>query len=240
MADLPYCNGNPAALRPVQWLLLIVAVAIAFLALIALPFPDFPLNFLPAIVFTGLPLVVLMAMTGWRPPAIFKRPTLRDLLMGLGFGLLTIVISGAIGFLLSQLMPMTANPSVSALGADTGGGLVLFLTRTFIQLIGEEVVTILPLLAVAWFCIQVLRWNGRGAVVVAVLVSTAWFASMHLPTYNWNVVQCFGIIGSARLVLTGAYLLTRNLWVSATAHIVNDWSMFLTVYGLTHLPIGVA
>jgi len=61
---------------------------------------------------------------------------------------------------------------------------------------------------------------------------------MHLPTYDWNVVQCFAVIGTARLVLTAAYLRTRNLWVSYGAHILNDWSIFAVGYWGSHLPIG--
>ena len=117
------------------------------------------------------------------------------------------------------------------------GDLLVFLSQTFIQLIGEELVTILPLRAVLWFCVQKLRMSRTTGLIVAVLVSTAWFAAMHLPTYGWNFLQCFAIIGSARLVLTAAFLLTRNLWVSAGAHILNDWSIFVLTFAGSHAPI---
>ena len=39
------------------------------------------------------------------------------------------------------------------------------------------------------------------------------------------------LIGIARLVLTLAYVLTKNIWVSAGAHILNDWAIFgVTVF----------
>jgi membrane protease YdiL (CAAX protease family) len=41
------------------------------------------------------------------------------------------------------------------------------------------------------------------------------------------VVQCIIIIGSARLVLTLPWIMTKNIWVSTGAHIVNDWLLFL-------------
>jgi uncharacterized protein len=34
------------------------------------------------------------------------------------------------------------------------------------------------------------------------------------------------IIGSARLVLTLPWILTKNIWVSTGAHIFNDWLLF--------------
>jgi membrane protease YdiL (CAAX protease family) len=33
------------------------------------------------------------------------------------------------------------------------------------------------------------------------------------------------VIGSARLVLTWAYVWTKNIWVSTGAHIINDWAI---------------
>lgn len=38
--------------------------------------------------------------------------------------------------------------------------------------------------------------------------------------------QCLLLIGTARLILTLPYLITRNLWVSTGAHIINDWIIF--------------
>lgn len=105
--------------------------------------------------------------------------------------------------------------------------LVWFLARTFVQLIGEEVVSILPLLAVLWLCVTRFGLNRRLGVIIAIAVSTLWFSAMHLPTYDWNIVQCLGIIGTARVVMTLAYLVTRNLWVSTIAPITNDWALFL-------------
>ncbi|MGD9812090.1 MAG: CPBP family glutamic-type intramembrane protease, partial [Sphingobium sp.] len=49
---------------------------------------------------------------------------------------------------------------------------------------------------------------------------------IHLPTYNWNILQCLILIGGARLVLTLAYIKTKNLWVCTGAHILNDWATF--------------
>ncbi|SFF57560.1 hypothetical protein SAMN05216566_13322 [Aureimonas phyllosphaerae] len=44
--------------------------------------------------------------------------------------------------------------------------------------------------------------------------------------------------GTARLVLTAAYLRTGNLWVLSGAHILNDWSIFAVGYAGSHLPTG--
>lgn len=236
--DLPFYNGQPVEIGGRGWLIVLAATAIAFAALIALPLPGFPLNFIPAILFVGLPLGALALVVGPHWTALFHRYGIKQFGQSLGFGVLTMAISGAAGFLLNLIAPMTANPSVAALTTLGLTDLLQFLARTFIQLIGEELTTILPLLAVLWLCVSRFGMSKRTGIIIAVIVSTLWFSALHLQTYNWNILQCLGIIGTARIVLTISFLVTRNLWVSAGAHIINDWSEFLGAYGLSHLPVG--
>lgn len=236
--DLPYYAGEPVAISGRGWLVVIASVIAAFFQLILAPFETVPLIFIPAVVFTGLPLLTLMAVTGWRPPAIFRPLGMKQFGIGLGFGLLTVVVSFVVGTAVAQLFGASPNAAVSGLATYGTLDLLLFLARTFIQLIGEEMVSILPLLAVLWLCVSKFGLSRRVGLVIAVVVSTLWFSAMHLPTYNWNFIQCLGIIGTARVILTLAYLLTRNIWVSSIAHIFNDWVLFLTSFGLGHLPVG--
>ncbi len=208
-------------------------MAAAFLLLILLPFRTFPLNLVQPVLFTALPLLALAYVSGGHHGALFRRVGIKQILQALGFGVLTMVVSMAVGLILSQLTTMTANTATDGLATLGTFDLVMFLVRTGIQLVGEELMTILPLLAVLWLCVNKLNLSRRTGLVIAVIVSTAWFAAVHLPTYNWNFIQCFGGIGAARLVLTASFLLTRNLWVCAGAHIVNDWTEFF-------LPLAVA
>jgi len=236
--DLPFYNGRPVEISGRGWLLVLAGVVAGFAALVALPLPNAPLNFIPAILFAAIPLGALAMAAGPHWTTLFRRYGIKQFGQSLGFGVLTIVISGAAGFLLSLFLPMTSNPAVASLSGIGLAELVLFLARTFIQLVGEELTTILPLLAVLWLCVSRFGLSRRAGIIVAVIVSTLWFSALHLPTYGWNIVQCLGIIGTARIVLTLSYLVTRNLWVSAGAHIINDWSLFLGAYALGHAPIG--
>ena len=236
--DLPFYDGRPVEISGRGWLVILLAVTLGLVALVAVPLRDVPLNFVPAVLFVAIPLGALAMVTGphWR--ALFGRYGIKQFGQSLGFGVLTIVVSGAAGFLLGLLMPMVSNPAVTSLAGIGPAELVLFLARTFIQLIGEELATVLPLLAVLWLCVSRFGLSKRTGLIIAVVVSTLWFSALHLPTYDWNILQCLGIIGTARVVLTLSYLVTRNLWVSAGAHIINDWALFLTAYGLGHAPIG--
>ena len=242
--DFPYYSGQPVEIGLLGWLAILASVVAAFLLLTHLPFAAFPLYLIQPIVFTGLPLLTLALVSGGHHTALFGRVGIKQVLMALGFGVLTLVVSMAVGLLLMQVTTMTANTAASGLADYSTFDTVMFLVRTAIQLVGEEVMTMLPLLAVLWFCVRKLNLSRRTGLIVAVIVSTLWFAAVHLPTYNWNFIQCFGGIGAARLVLTAAFLLTRNLWVSAGAHIVNDWTEFFLPVVLAgaagHVPIDTA
>lgn len=238
--DFPFYNGQPTAIGLVGWLIVLAATGLAFYMLtgpVLLVLPGLFADYTAAILFAGLPLLALHLVSKGHGTAVFHRYGIKSLGISLGFAVLTIGTSAMVALILSQFFSFTANPSGGTLAATDGVGLATFLSRTFFQLIGEEVVTILPLLAVLWFCVAKLNLPKTPALIIAVVVSTAWFASMHLPTYDWNYVQCFAIIGSARLVLTAAYLVTRNLWVSAGAHIINDWSIFIFTFVGSHVPI---
>ena len=63
-------------------------------------------------------------------------------------------------------------------------------------------------------------------MLLAWLLSAVPFALVHLPTYQWNVLQCLLVIGTARLVLSLANIFSRNLWISTGAHVLNDWALF--------------
>ncbi|MET3901180.1 membrane protease YdiL (CAAX protease family) [Devosia sp. UYZn731] len=238
--DYPYYNGEPVEISPAGWLTLVASVVVAFALLVTLPFDTIPLVFVPAIAFTGIPLITLAAVTRGRHGALFGRFEVRDLFLMIGFGVLTVLISFVVGYALTFVTSMNVNAVADTLAAGGSSAVVTFMIRSFIQLIGEELMTILPLLAVLWVCVRKLNLSRQTGVVIAVVFSTLGFAAVHLPTYGWNFIQCFGGIGSARLVLTAAYLVTKKLWVCAGAHILNDWTEFLlpdVVQAFGHVPI---
>ena len=114
----------------------------------------------------------------------------------------------------------------------------MFLTKTAVQLVGEEVLTILPFLALLQWLVSRGGMRRAAGVFWAWLASAVLFGSVHLPTYDWNFAQCLIIIGTARLILTLADIKTKNLWVSSGAHILNDWFLLMmNVFGtkLLHL-----
>jgi len=223
--DLPFYDGQPKRLSAGQWLLVMLGVALGFAALLV-PVPALQTwlgGLAPAVLFFAIPLATLaiVAPSGWTK--IFRRIGPRDLFWMLAFALLNIVVTVIIGYGVQSVLGAHANPVFGLLQAMPGSQRLLFFGRTIPQLFGEEVLTILPFLAIMTLLHAKAGASRRWSIVGAWIASAALFGAVHLPTYGWNLAQCLLIIGSARLVLTLPYIMTKNIWVSTGAHILNDW-----------------
>lgn len=226
--DFPFYNGMPVKISGPQWLFVMAAVVIGFAALIA-PVPFFASEFgqfVPAILFFAIPLTALAIVAPKHWTAIFRSVRRQDILWMILFAILNLIVTLAVGVLYSRLAGTNANPAVAGLEALTASGKILFFLKTLPQLLGEEVLTILPFLAFMYLLFGFLKLSRKASIVLAWLACAILFAAVHLPTYGWNFIQCLLIIGSARLVLLLAYLTTKNIWVSTGAHIINDWTLF--------------
>jgi len=232
--DMPYYHGQPIPVDGRGWLILIASVLIAFAALVAWPFRNFPSSLIPALLFVGIPLIALRWVTGSHWLALFRPLRARDFGSMVLFAFITLVGSFLMGLVLLKISPLTHNPVSETMATQSPGELLAMLLPTIPQLIGEELFGILPFLAVLWFCTNRLRLSRRAGIVIGLIVSSLIFGAAHLPTYQWNWLQSLVGIGFARVLLTMSYIVTRNLWVSAGAHILNDWTGFLTVFALGH------
>ena len=143
-----------------------------------------------------------------------------------GFALLNIVVSLGLGVLVMALGHVSPNASTSQLGSMDTVARIVFFAKTLPQLLGEELITILPFLALLQWLTQSLKWGRKVAIVAAWVLTSVIFGLLHLPTYDWNWVQCIVVIGGARMMLTLPWIMTKNLWVSTGAHITNDWILF--------------
>lgn len=225
--DFPYYRGGQDAISTKGWLLVLAGVAAGFLALtVPLPFDEsIVTGWLRALLFVGLPLLglAIASPSGWT--AIFARVGLREVKLMFVFAFLNIVITLVIGAAVKYFGTVTANASVADAAQLSGVELANFFAKVGVQLLGEELITILPFLAILAFARNQIGIGRKVAVLVAWVVSAIAFGLIHLPTYDWNVVQCVVVIGSARLVLTWAYIWSKNIWVSTGAHVINDWML---------------
>ncbi|UGT58046.1 CPBP family intramembrane glutamic endopeptidase [Nocardia asteroides] len=225
-ADFPYYAGDPVALSAGQWVLAWAAVAVGFAALVLIPASDNIAMLVPRILFVTIPLVVLgwVSRNHWQ--ALFRRVTGRDVGLMVGFAVLNLLVTVVLAFVVNALFGSATNPAAEDAGKGGAVDTVAFFVGTGFQLVGEEVFTVIPFLAVLYFAVAKAGLSRRNAILLAWLVSSLWFAAAHLPTYDWNFAQAFLVIGGARIILTLAYIRTKNLAVSAGAHIINDWTLF--------------
>ncbi|MGO4807736.1 CPBP family intramembrane glutamic endopeptidase [Arthrobacter sp. 2MCAF15] len=224
--DFPYYDGEPVDVAGWKWGLIVLACVVGFSALIFYPATNDLQSLVPRILFPAIPLTVFIGFTGRYWKALFNRLTGVDYLNMVVFWLLNLVVTSGVGLIVMALFGANANPATN--GLIDGGPLqiVAFYAGTGIQLFGEEIFTILPFLAVMYLLFTKAKLSRKTSVILAWLITAAWFGAAHLPTYGWNFAQAFLVIGAARLVLTLAYMRTKNILVSTGAHVLNDWTTF--------------
>ncbi|OYW14746.1 MAG: hypothetical protein B7Y82_03725 [Sphingomonadales bacterium 32-65-25] len=235
--EFPFHHGNPPTIAGGGWLMVLLAIVAGFAALmVPLPFTDTLLTgWLRVGAFVGLPLAALRLAAPGHWHAIFSRVGGREVKLMFVFAFANIAISMTVGFVINTFGTVIGNAGIADAGQMEGARLFNFFAKVAPQLLGEELLTILPFLAILAFCHDRLGFGRNPSAVIAWLLSAAAFGLVHLPTYNWNLVQCLVVIGSARLVLTWAYVWTKNIWVSTGAHIINDWVLIGSTVILTPL-----
>lgn len=226
--DFPYYEGRPVALSPLRWLVVAAGCVAGFAALTVLPsVAEGPVGRWGGVgLFVGLPLLGLALAAGRHWTAIFPPLRSRDILIGLAFGPLTLATSALFTLAVFKVDALAANPVAELLRNLEGRELALFLASTLPQLLGEELITLLPFLAILALARSGLKAPRLVAILAAWLLTALIFGALHLPTYDWRIAQTLGIISVARLVLTVPFLLTKSVWSSAIAHVTNDWLIF--------------
>ena len=224
--DFPYYSGEPVALTPLQWFLLAVSPALGFAALVLIPASNNVGELVPRILFTGIPLAALIYVAKDKWKALFSKPKLADYKVMVGFFLLNIAVTVVIAGLVKALFGANANPATDTLTNASAVEYVAFYVGTGIQLMGEELLTILPFLAIMYVLYSRKKFSRKTAIVSAWVGTAVLFGAIHLPTYDWNFAQAIVVIGCARIILTLAFIRTKNLLVSYGAHVLNDWAIF--------------
>jgi len=227
--DFPFYNGVPVSISGRQWLFVMAMVVAGFLLLASpIDWPDGAFwKFLPAILMPGLPLIALAYVAPGHWKAIFGKVGGREVKLMFGFALLNIVVSMIVGAIVMALFGTTPNATTAELGELDTAAQIAFFVKTIPQLLGEEVITFLPFLALLQLFTLGLGLGRKAAIIGAWLITSILFGLIHLPTYDWNWIQCIVVIGSARMMLTLPWVLTKNIWVSTGAHIANDWLLLV-------------
>lgn len=235
--DFPFYDGEPLRISLPGWLIVLATAAAGFAGLMIAPTlaPGRLGGWIGIALFVALPLLGLRAAAGKQWAAFFHRPTARDIWIGLAIAPCTLLVSGIVALGMMRLELTAANPVAAIMLQLHGADLALFIAATAPQLLGEELITVIPFLALLTFLTARCGLSRRVAIIGAWIGSALLFGTLHLSTYQWHLGQVLLIIGTARLVLTIPYLITKNIWSSTIAHITNDWLIFAVVLILPKL-----
>lgn len=179
-----------------------------------------------------IPLAALFSCVKWEWIQLFRKIGLRDIftiLITIIFLRAASIIIGLIQVSLGMVKLSDKNPLVFVIETNTNGQNLLLLLQTIAELTGEELITIIPFLSLLFIFFKSGKITRKKAILLSWIITAVLFGAFHLSTYNWNIYQAVIGIGIIRLILTYAYIKTKNLWVSMIVHIANDWIIFLPI-----------
>jgi len=151
----------------------------------------------------------------------FGKPAkpIRTFFLGLIAAQLIAVVSGiVVKFLLN--VPIRPDEAVKHID-------VLFLFKAIPMIFGEELLTFVILFIVTGLLAN--SYSYKKALTIGVIVSTLVFSLLHLPSYDWNLIQVLLIIGMIRIPFTLASLRSNSLWEGFAVHYVYDTLIFVVI-----------
>lgn len=185
--DFPYVAGDPVGFSATRWAVLVLSAIAGLLILVLVPAPSFEAQLLNRLLFVGLPLGALLWAAGRHAAALFGRFTGGDALKAVLAAALAILCSLASALVVGKLAAIAPNPLAASAAGMSGVELARTLLSTAPQLLGEELLTILPFLAMLRLAVFRFGLERRSAIVWALLGSTLLFCAAHLPTYDFLV-----------------------------------------------------
>lgn len=96
------------------------------------------------------------------------------------------------------------------------------------QLMGEEMLRVLPFLFFLQFFTQNLDMRRKHSILFSWFISAGIFALLHLPTYDWNMIQVL-VLFTGSFVMNYAYVRTKNVWVVYLVHLLYDFLLMIPV-----------
>ncbi|MBC1604860.1 CPBP family intramembrane glutamic endopeptidase [Paenilisteria rocourtiae] len=143
----------------------------------------------------------------------FQHFSIKWLLIGIPF---LVVVGTVAGSLWSAIAGGVAENDVNSV---LSWGYVI--KNVLFMLLGEELLSI-GILYAAW---KKLNWKFWQATLLCSILFALW----HLPSYDYNLLQCLVTIIPSRMVLNYLFKKSNSIWVTWIAHIAFDLIAFLPV-----------
>lgn len=225
--DFPFYNDKPNTFKPLIGLGIITIIIGSFF------YEEMIINLIPVFLAPFfniiLPLALFIPVVKSRWTKIFRKVHLKDLLLVFIVVIVNQIITVIVALLLVKFVGVNPNPAGGIIQANSHYENILFFIKTIPMLLGEEMITIIPFLIILQLSYNNLKLSRKKSIIIAWIISSLLFASIHLPTYNWNIIQSILGIGIVRMVLTYPYIKTKNIWISFFVHVLNDWVILLPI-----------
>ncbi|WP_164504715.1 CPBP family intramembrane glutamic endopeptidase [Levilactobacillus huananensis] len=124
-----------------------------------------------------------------------------------------------------HLLRFNANPTGNILQTQGLWQNIITLLQVAGQIVGEEIFTAAIALPVIYLVSR--RLSSRTSWWISCLVSALIFGGIHLTTYNWDLYQCFVVIGLTRIPFNDAWRKTNSLWGGVIAHVLYDYLLLV-------------
>lgn len=224
--DFPFYDRKPVDIAGWKWIVMLAAAIVGFVLLVVVRTDNQIISLIVRIAFLAIPLAAFIVLVGPSWKSVFRKPRGKDVGAILLFFVIDMAVSSLIAAAIRGADPghMASNQATDNL--SSASEIVFFYVGTFIQILGEEVFSLIPFLALLYLAYTKLNLSRTAGIVISWLGTAIWFGAAHLSTYDWNLIQCFVVIGIARIILTAAYIRTKNVLVPFGSHLLTDWSIF--------------
>ncbi|GGJ77589.1 CPBP family intramembrane glutamic endopeptidase [Virgibacillus salexigens] len=129
------------------------------------------------------------------------------------------------------LQQVNINPSPNPNGVSEyleSGGAVLVFVNSIFQLFGENII-FMVLFFTTLLLFKKTSIKLSHYVVYAILISSILFGLIHLPTYDYNWLQCLFAIGLPSSFHLLGYIITQNIFISYLVHLFFDYILWSLV-----------
>ncbi|WP_458454123.1 CPBP family glutamic-type intramembrane protease [Methanobrevibacter sp.] len=210
--DFPFYNDNPKLTKN-QWITLIIGVlaTITFLA-----WPKSMPQYITSITLFLLMIIPISIVSRGKLGYLFKIPKKRDIvliiLLYIGYYIYVITVAALLfkyGYDLAFNKILTVDDSK------------LMLLGAAVQLIGEELIKVIPFLIILHVSYKH-NHNRKRSFLIALTFTLILFSLLHYKAYDGHLLQIFLIIGLGSIFDMLAYFTTKNVTVSYILHIMID------------------
>lgn len=239
---------NSDKLSGQKWLIILLANVIAYCCLImpGIQVPEFLVfdenhptlvaagfQILVVTVFLLIQIIGVQIATGRKWHELFHVPHAKEWLWVLIFFIFAYIVSVLSGMVSQKLFGSVSGNAAAGLTMNTPNVGLIFIYQRFssaIQIMGEEFLAIMPLLAVTQLVSAIhlphpLFWGNIASALI--------FSLLHLSTYDYNLGYVILGLAFTRLVLNWAFIKTDNMWVSFLVHFLFDTLAFLMLLLVT-------